>query len=133
MLRTWVATPIPPPVQLEAIADLQPQIQPPSQSTVAVTNLPLPPPINTANVSLSSAAGTPLELALAKRLEEMEAMIQRIPGVPTPIRKSQSYSYTDSPFVDALALVEMPRKFTFPNMKPYDGTADPTDHIASYK
>ena len=70
---------------------------------------------------------------MAKRLEEIEAMIQRIPGVPTPLRKSQPYSYADSSFIDALALVEMPRKFTFPNMKPYNGTTDPTDHIASYK
>ena len=27
----------------------------------------------------------------------------------------------------------MPKKFSFPNMKSYDGTTDPTDHIASYK
>ena len=27
----------------------------------------------------------------------------------------------------------MPRKFSLPNLKPYDGTTDPTDHIASYK
>ena len=63
----------------------------------------------------------------------MEAMIQRIPGVPTPLWKSQSYNYTDSPFIDAFALMEMPRKFTFPNMKPYDGTIDPMDHITLYK
>ena len=63
----------------------------------------------------------------------MESMIQQIPGVPTPLRKSQPNSYADSPFTDALALVEMPRKFTFPNMKTYDGTTDPMDHITSYK
>ena len=27
----------------------------------------------------------------------------------------------------------MPRKFALPNMKPYNGNTDPTDHIASYK
>ena len=27
----------------------------------------------------------------------------------------------------------MPKKFYFPNMKMYDGTNDPTDHIASNK
>ena len=27
----------------------------------------------------------------------------------------------------------MPRKFTLPNLKPYDGTTDPMNHIASYK
>ena len=70
---------------------------------------------------------------MTKRLEEKEAIIQWIPGVPILLRKSQSYNYTDFLFIDALTLVEMPRKFTFPNMKPYDGTTDPTDHIALYK
>ena len=27
----------------------------------------------------------------------------------------------------------MPRKFSLPNLKPYNGTTDPMDHIASYK
>ena len=27
----------------------------------------------------------------------------------------------------------MSKKFSFPNMKLYNGTTDPTDHIASYK
>ncbi|KAL5752018.1 hypothetical protein ACOSQ2_022525 [Xanthoceras sorbifolium] len=63
----------------------------------------------------------------------MEALIQRIPRVPAPIKKSTINSFTDSPFVDAIALVEMPRKFNFPNMKPYDGTTDPDDHIAQYR
>ncbi|XP_060968109.1 uncharacterized protein LOC133035811 [Cannabis sativa] len=63
----------------------------------------------------------------------MEAMIQRIPGVPTPIKKSFPSSFADSPFVDAIALVEMPKKLVFPLMRMYDGTTDPNDHIASYK
>ena len=63
----------------------------------------------------------------------MEAMIQRIPGVLIPLKKSLSHSYADSPFMDSIALVEMPKKLSFPNMKKYDGTTDPTDHIASYK
>ena len=63
----------------------------------------------------------------------MEAMIQRIPGVPTPIKKSLPSSFADSPFVDAIALVEMPKKFVFPLMRMYDGTSDPNYHIDSYK
>ena len=63
----------------------------------------------------------------------MEAMIQKILGVPTPIKKSLLYSYADSPFVDSIALIEIPKKFSFQNMKMYDGTTDPTDHITSYK
>ena len=63
----------------------------------------------------------------------MEAIIQKIPGFPAPIKKSLPYSYAYSPFVDSIALIEMPKNFSFPNIKMYDGTTDPTDHIASYK
>ena len=70
---------------------------------------------------------------MAKRLAEMEAMIQRIPRVPTPFKKCITYSYVNSLFIDSIALVEMPKKFSFSNIKLYDGTTDPTYHIASYK
>ena len=70
---------------------------------------------------------------MANKLPDMEAMIQRILGVPTPLKKSLPHSYADSPFVDSIALIEMPEKFHFPNMKLYDGIIDPTYHIASYK
>ena len=80
-----------------------------------------------------SLPSTTLEQVVAKRFAEMEAMIQRIPRVPTPLKKSLSRSYADSLFVDSIALVEIPKKFSFPNSKLYDGTTDPTDHIASYK
>ena len=86
----------------------------------------------TAGSSLSSINDS-IEQAMAKRFAEMEALIQKIPRVPAPIKKSLPHSYADSPFVDFIALIEMPRKFSFPNMKMYDGTTDPTDHIASYK
>ena len=59
-------------------------------------------------------------------------MIQKIPGVPIPIKKSLLHSYVDSPFVQSITLIEMPKKFSFLNMKMYDGTTDPTDYIASY-
>lgn len=64
---------------------------------------------------------------------EMEALIQKISRVPAPIKKSFSHNYVDSPFVDSIAFIEMSRKFSFPNIKMFDGTTDPTDHIASYK
>ena len=80
-----------------------------------------------------SSPSTWLEQEVAKRFVEMEAMIQRIPGVPTPLKKSLPHSYEDSQFIDSIALVEMPTKFSFPNMKMYDDTTDLIDHITSYK
>ena len=59
-------------------------------------------------------------------------MIQRILGVLTPLKKSLPHRYADSPFVDSITLVKMPKKFSFPNMKMYDDTTNPKDHIASY-
>ena len=70
---------------------------------------------------------------VAKKFAKIEAMIQRIPMVPTPMKKSLLHSYANSPLVDSITLLEMPKKFSFLNMKMYDGTIDPMDHIASYK
>ena len=70
---------------------------------------------------------------MAKKFIEMKAMIQRIPGLPTPLKKSLPHSYANSPFIYSIALVEMPKKLLFLNMKTYDGTTNPTNHIASYK
>ena len=67
---------------------------------------------------------------ILKKFTEIEAPIQRILGVPAPIKKSAPSCYADSPFIDKIALVEMPWKFSFPNMKLYYGTNDPNDHIA---
>ena len=73
------------------------------------------------------------EAELQRRLNEMEDLIRRIPDVPALIKKSSVNSYTDSPFTDNIALVEMPWKSSFPNIKLYNGTTDPDDHIAQYK
>ena len=73
------------------------------------------------------------EVELQRRLNEMEKLIRRIHGIPTPIKKSFVDSYADSPFTDNIALVEMPYKFSFPNMKLYNRTSDPDNHIAQYK
>ena len=62
--------------------------------------------------------------------QELREMIQRIPGVPQPLEKATPRSYVDSPFADDIALVEIPKRFTIPHMKMYDGSADPEEHIA---
>ncbi|KAG7552568.1 Retrotransposon gag domain [Arabidopsis thaliana x Arabidopsis arenosa] len=80
-----------------------------------------------------SAETAYLEALFSKHLGEVEAMIGRLPGVPAPIRKSTLHSFADTPFSDEIALIEMPRKFTFPAMKMYDGTSDPDNHVAQYK
>ena len=53
--------------------------------------------------------------------------------MPALIKKSYLNSYADSPFIDKIAPVEMPRKFIFPNMKLFDGTSNLDNHIEQYK
>ncbi|KAL0706386.1 hypothetical protein Bca4012_072812 [Brassica carinata] len=62
------------------------------------------------------------EQMFTKRLDAMQ-----------PIRKSNPDSYADTPFTDEITLIEMPRKFSFPTIKAYDGSTDPDDHVAQYR
>ena len=74
-----------------------------------------------------------LEQMFSKRLDAMKSMVERLPGVGPPIRKSNPDSYADTPFMDEITLIEMPRKFSFPTIKAYDGTTDLDDHVAQYR
>ncbi|XP_062103334.1 uncharacterized protein LOC133814383 [Humulus lupulus] len=47
----------------------------------------------------------------------MEALIQQIPEMPAPIKKSAASCYADSPFIDDIAIVEMPKKFRSENIR----------------
>ncbi|XP_056848904.1 uncharacterized protein LOC130499036 [Raphanus sativus] len=60
-------------------------------------------------------------------------MVERLPGVAPLIRRSNQGLYSDTPFVEEIASVEMPRKFSFPSIKMYEGTGNPDNHIAQYK
>ena len=78
-------------------------------------------------------ASTQNNAMVDQRFAQLEEMIRRIPGVPAPVKKSSANSFADSPFVDAISMVEIPRKFNLPAMRMYDGTTDPDDHVAQYK
>ncbi len=76
---------------------------------------------------------TVLSAELQCQLNEMEDLIQRISRMPLPIKKNSVNLYIDSLFSDNITLVEMLCKFSFPNMKLYDGTSYPDNHISQYK
>ncbi|KAF2553079.1 hypothetical protein F2Q68_00036695 [Brassica cretica] len=69
----------------------------------------------------------------SKRIDAMQSMVERLPGVAPTIRKSNADSYADTPFTEEITLIEMPRKFSFPSIKSYDGTIDPNNHVAQYR
>ncbi|KAK3182807.1 hypothetical protein Dsin_030093 [Dipteronia sinensis] len=52
--------------------------------------------------------------------------------MPAPIKRSAANNVVDSPFVDKIAMVEMPRKLGFPDMKQYDRITNPDDHITQF-
>ncbi|KAL0678094.1 hypothetical protein Bca4012_006075 [Brassica carinata] len=64
---------------------------------------------------------------LYRRISFSVGMFVRIPLF------SCSDSYTDTPFVDEIDLMEIPRKFYIPNIRMYDVTSDPNNHVAQYK
>lgn len=74
-----------------------------------------------------------LEEIFSKKFEAIQSMVERLPGVAPPIRKSGPESYAGTLFADEIALIEMPRKFSFANIKAYDGPVYLDDHIALYK
>ena len=74
-----------------------------------------------------------LEKMSSKKFYAIQYMVERLPGVAPPIRRSDPNSYADTPFVDEIALIEMPRKLSFPNIRKYDGTSDPGNHVSQYK
>ncbi|XP_013601163.1 PREDICTED: uncharacterized protein LOC106308554 [Brassica oleracea var. oleracea] len=74
-----------------------------------------------------------LHQIFSDRLDTMQSMVERLPGVAPPIRKSNPNFYADTPFTDEITLIEMPKKFSFPSIKAYNGTTDPDDHVAQYR
>ncbi|KAF3539673.1 hypothetical protein F2Q69_00022702 [Brassica cretica] len=84
-------------------------------------------------VGAESSMITHLHQMFSERLDAMQSMVERLPRVAPPIRKSNPDSYAETPFTDEITLIEMPRKFSFPSIKAYDGTTDPDDHVAQYR
>ena len=50
-----------------------------------------------------------------------------------PIKKSRAGTISDTPFTETITTVGLPRKFSPPDMKLYDGSTDPDDHVIHYK
>ncbi|CAG7909631.1 unnamed protein product, partial [Brassica rapa] len=74
-----------------------------------------------------------LKQVFSKKFDNIQSMVERLPGVAPPIRRSDQNSYADTPFAGEIALMEMPQKFPFPNERIYDGTGDQDNHVAQYK
>ncbi|XP_074296986.1 uncharacterized protein LOC141627654 [Silene latifolia] len=71
--------------------------------------------------------------SLEQQYQELRELMYRIPGVARPLEKAARDSYADSPFVDDIALIGVPKGCVPPAMTLYDGTIDPLDHNNHYK
>ncbi|KAJ9565033.1 hypothetical protein OSB04_000999 [Centaurea solstitialis] len=79
----------------------------------------------------------PLNVRL-KSLEEQNqklfALLTKLPGAAVPVEVEPKTGFQASPFVDELALVDVPKKYTIPAFATkYSGITDPVEHIAQYK
>ncbi|XP_074300442.1 uncharacterized protein LOC141631704 [Silene latifolia] len=70
---------------------------------------------------------------LEHQYQELRELMYMIPGVARLLEKAARDSYADSPFVDDIALVGVPKGCVPPAMTLYDGTTDPLDHVNHYK
>ena len=84
-------------------------------------------------VTSKSTIAAYLEEMFSNKFDTIQSMVERLPRVAPSILRSNPNSYADTLFVDEIALMEMPRKFSFPNIRMYDGTSDSKNHVAQYK
>ncbi|XP_074300132.1 uncharacterized protein LOC141631347 [Silene latifolia] len=68
-----------------------------------------------------------------QQLQDIRSLLRKVPGLLRPMEVATPECYADSPFVDSIALISMPKGFTTPTMTLYDGTEDPLEHINQYK
>ncbi|KAF2575185.1 hypothetical protein F2Q70_00003766 [Brassica cretica] len=84
-------------------------------------------------VTSKSTIAAYLEEMFSNKFDTIQSMVERLPRVAPSILRSNPNSYADTLFVDEIALMEMSRKFSFPNIRMYDGTNDSKNHVAQYK
>ena len=69
-------------------------------------------------------------------LEKMQTYDEKfgiVPGLPPTVSKVSEDSLEDSPFIDAIAVQELPRKFAIPKMEKFKRATGPEDHVSHYK
>lgn len=61
------------------------------------------------------------------------SIINKIPGVPTPIKEASLDNNADSPYADPIDAMDIPKRFIPHNMPMYERTSNPMDNILTYK
>ncbi|XP_021737565.1 uncharacterized protein LOC110704094 [Chenopodium quinoa] len=74
-----------------------------------------------------------VEKMVKEYLKAIKAKIAKIPGMPKPMEEEAADGYIESPFSEEITMVEVPKRFSTPNITMYDGTTDPDEHVSLYK
>ncbi|XP_076925110.1 uncharacterized protein LOC143587816 [Bidens hawaiensis] len=69
---------------------------------------------------------------MVKEVQKLKNMISSIPDVVQPILEMTATSTKVLRFALPICDVEIPKRFQNPNMKLYDGTTNPEEHVAQY-
>ena len=87
-------------------------------------------PFNT-NQAVFQGAGASTEVS--NELKRLKDMISSVPGIVKPIAEVPVGSHKLSRFKWPICDVVIPKRFQTPNMKLYDGSTDPEEHVAQYR
>ncbi|KAJ9552165.1 hypothetical protein OSB04_016210 [Centaurea solstitialis] len=100
-----------------------------------VTHIPIQPNYQ-GNIGV-----TPTENLMDVRLKMLEeqnkamlALLAKLPGAAVPVEVEPKTGFQASPYVDEIALMEIPKKYNIPAFTTkYSGITDPVEHVAQYK
>ena len=100
-------------------------------------------PVNgeTSSSTRHNADNAPPNDPVAQRLKMLEeqnervlALLAKLPGAAVPVDVEPRIGFQASPFVDEIALVDVPKKYNILSFTTkYSGVTDPTEHVAQYK
>ncbi|KAJ9541250.1 hypothetical protein OSB04_027756 [Centaurea solstitialis] len=100
-----------------------------------VTHIPIQPNYQ-GNIGV-----TPTENLMDVRLKMLEeqnkamlALLAKLPGAAVPVEVEPKTGFQASPYVDEIALMEIPKKYNIPAFTTkYSGITDPVEHVVQYK
>ncbi|XP_076953339.1 uncharacterized protein LOC143627388 [Bidens hawaiensis] len=76
---------------------------------------------------------TGINQSTARELQKLKDMISSVPGVIKPIPELSAESHNIPRFAPPICDAKIPKRFTAPSMKLYDGSTDPEEYVALYR
>ena len=94
-------------------------------------------PQNDAEKSLGDGEADPMAkrmILIERQNRRVMKLMSQLPRAPTPSIIEHPDGYAESPFMERISKVVLPKKLNFPVLIAiYDGSTDPGEHVAQYK